>query len=219
MAAIADFAAPLLSRSASLKLNYHSLFPFTLAYHILPKRGPARKEAFMRVSVLQMILVSWLLIGCSFPVAGAELPRTLDGHFWEEMSKESPPTSKLATITSYMEGYTQGKLKGVQHALKITRAEFKDKLCPKPDAPGCTAYKSADAQAIFKVFLGPQLEADKVLSSRPYIFYLKEVDGFFQTFPLCKRLGIFDVLSDLVEVWEGKKSYKEIGDKCLESPK
>ena len=48
---------------------------------------------------------------------------------------------------------------------------------------------------------------------------VRDVDSFYQTFPLCRRRDLFSMLSDLKEVWDGEKSYKEIGDECLKGPK
>ena len=46
-------------------------------------------------------------------------------------------------------------------------------------------------------------------------FYRKEVDAFYQSFPLCKRRNIFSLLGDLINVWESRRSYKEIGNQCF----
>jgi hypothetical protein len=62
-------------------------------------------------------------------------------------------------------------------------------------------------------------EVSAIFDYKDADFYWKEVDSFYQTFPLCKRLALPAMLAELAKVWRGQRSYKEMGDACLELPK
>jgi hypothetical protein len=53
-------------------------------------------------------------------------------------------------------------------------------------------------------------------------FYLKELDGFYQTYPLCKKLKFNTVLLDIIKIWDNQVGtrqsgvYKKIGETCAE---
>ena len=57
-------------------------------------------------------------------------------------------------------------------------------------------------------------------------FYVREVDSFLETYPLCKRMELTGLLLQLVHVWDkdnphlkdkyAPASYKEIGESCLD---
>lgn len=163
----------------------------------------------------QILFILLLLLVTSFAIEtrAGEAP-ILDGHKWDDAGGAKP-----AIILGFMKGYTYGRARGALIGLESALETFKNILCPKPKEQGCDEHKIKEAvlSTVAKIE-EPFLLSDRKVP-RTMGFYAKEVDAFYQTFPLCKRLELFPLLSDLMEVWDGKKSYKEAGDKCLEAPK
>src|SRR5690242_97626 len=137
---------------------------------------------------------------------------SLDGYFWEKSNELKP-----LILAFFLGGYAQGRIQGTVDSTKFVG----DELAKYPPHELDT-----DAGRIRVTVAFALLEASRVAlrsdilkkSGRDVGFYQREIDAFYQTFPLCKRLNIFLMLSDLQSVWEEKTSYKELGAKCLESP-
>jgi len=140
---------------------------------------------------------------------------SLDGYFWDK----SGDIFKPVILASFLGGFRQGKIRGIMDTMEA----ISDVLSRYPPDKEETQEKETKALDMLFALLKVTREAlhTDVLkdSGRNIEFYRKEVDAFYQTFPLCRRRNIFLMLSDLLAVWEGKKSYKETGDQCLESPK
>jgi hypothetical protein len=149
----------------------------------------------------------------SFVSAAASSP-TFDGYSWEQLEE-----LKLVLLAGFIQGYNHGQLKGIQNVSRIGFGgigKFKDLLCANPESPECDKYKLIAQQSALELLdLGRQLAHKKGETVQNLI---KDVDSFYQTFPLCRRRNLFSTLSDLREVWDGEKSYKEIGDECLKGP-
>jgi hypothetical protein len=146
-------------------------------------------------------------------------PTKFDGHRWETLTL----LVKRAIVWGYISGYRDGRSSGLIEGADMAESEFKKNVrerCAKPETKEeCDYYieKARFAAAYVNI------KAVQGLSLRETPFYQKEIDAFYNTFPLCKRLDLHVILSGLMQVWIGGplgiKSYKEIGEECLESPK
>jgi hypothetical protein len=64
--------------------------------------------------------------------------------------------------------------------------------------------------------------SNKFVSEHDSHFYLKELDGFYQTYPLCKKRKFNTVLLDIIKIWDNQGGtrrsgvYKKIGITCAE---
>ena len=63
---------------------------------------------------------------------------------------------------------------------------------------------------------------NKFVSEHDSHFYLKELDGFYKTYPLCKKRKFNTVLLDIIKIWGNQGgtrrsgAYKTIGETCAE---
>ncbi|MCP3677598.1 MAG: hypothetical protein GY721_08450 [Deltaproteobacteria bacterium] len=61
---------------------------------------------------------------------------------------------------------------------------------------------------------------NKFVSEHNSLFYLRELDGFYQSYPLCKKRKFNTVLLDIIKIWDNQGGtrrsgvYKKIGETC-----
>ena len=143
-------------------------------------------------------------------ISSNAITQTWDGYFWEEMSK----SEKVFYITGYLPGYyagaTEGSFASTRNFLNELNASNECKLCLKK-------YK------LMFGFLGfDALKYGDMFKDHNIGYYLKEINSFYQTYPLCKGKNLDSIMGDLVKVWAKKHvidkplTYKEIGEKCLQ---
>jgi hypothetical protein len=71
-----------------------------------------------------------------------------------------------------------------------------------------------------------EVPGDTIFFSESSDYYIREIDSFLKTYPLCRRKPIYELLFQLSYVWlppeiapKPKPSYKDIGERCLELAK
>lgn len=155
------------------------------------------------------LVIFGLILTVSISLA-ADKPFESDGHFWERAGPLKP-----VIVLGFIRGYSIGKFSGALEGAGFFYKKVKERFCNEQRSTDCVLIDAWWVQAALEA--GKEAAQEKPRRSAG--FYANEIDAFYQTFPLCKRKEMFFLFSDLVDVWNGKKSYKEVGDKCLEAPK
>jgi hypothetical protein len=149
----------------------------------------------------------------------------LNGYSWEKMDDADGKISKLTLITGYLVGYESGYFYGTENG-SINLSNFiYDELIPKfivGESKQCADILISKKQDISMITLG-QMAASihhKRFNESPN-YYIRELDSFYKTYPLCKSRNLPDMLFMLSQVWDrtGKYSYKIVGEECLKNKK
>lgn len=140
---------------------------------------------------------------------GILTPKEYTGYDWELKDKRD----KKAFVNGYMMGYRYGIVSGKMEGSLFLIENFKlDELQEKQIIVKMKLLK--DAEAIDK-----QRRDDLSRLGKDPEYYLKEIESFYQTFPLCKGKSFLRILFQLTSVWDEKsiikKTYEDVGKECL----
>lgn len=171
--------------------------------------------------VFVLILLSSITLGYCYSET------KFDGYLWEEMDNKYPVElvkgTKLFFIKGYLLGIKTGRMDGYVDGFysgaKYTYDEFEKLILkqykkPLNEPEGLTSFLQK-RNAGLKVIAEAVKELDLMNESAEY--YLKELDSFLKTYPMCKREEMFALLGRLSGVWSKKSAvtYKDIGEECL----
>jgi hypothetical protein len=136
------------------------------------------------------------------------VPDQITGYHWDNGTR----THKLMVLGSFLKGYRSGVAAGATAAMSNMREGVITELQK-------TSLSDQERAKFRKVLQEIAIDSGMKALERgiwPSRDLVSEVDAFYQAFPLCKRLDLFGTFRDLLDVWQEKKSYKEVGEKCVE---
>lgn len=131
-----------------------------------------------------------------------------DGYMWEEL----PLDLRTLYLTGYLSGFSYGSVSGSVNSLtglKSSIISFESEQYFKKIEG---LYKMELAASLFRVDLMFEKNTD---------FYIKEIESFYKTYPLCKSLHFDVLLTKLADIWrnkniiKGRVTYKDVGEECL----
>lgn len=154
----------------------------------------------------------FLLATVPVPITGAE---RLTGHTW----RQAPPEIKIPLLRGFIEGYWLGRLHGYVAGMAEGWQWVEQKTCQTESWQAC--------QEILRILRDDPLERERaklllgartILKTDDVDYYSKEVDAFYDAFPLCRGDGLMRMLGLLVTSWAGtsKVSFQELCAKCGE---
>ena len=141
----------------------------------------------------------------------------IDGYAWEKL----PETLKVIIVKSYIDGYSVGKLlgaaDGATQTVEVLKVNINSDIFSDKDKEHFRFTVSFIEKNYSASIMKTYSNINKLDKSIEY--YVREMDSFLKTYPLCKRNNLFSgLLPSLTLVWEGSiKSYKEKGENCLKS--
>lgn len=167
------------------------------------------KELFWRYQLsltwketnMKKIIFIFIMILFFAPMAFAEDVRTEEKSFNGYEWKKFPEAVKAAYVSGYLQGYLSGFAKQA-FEIKHFLSKYGDKKC------------SEKIENMIK-----NMEYEGISFEQDFSYYVREVDSFYQIYPLCKRMDFEKLMALLVEVWildeQNYLTYKEIGERCL----
>lgn len=128
-----------------------------------------------------------------------------DGYTWEELSKsENGRLLQAMAVRGFCQGFEDGYY---TRCIKVHIAQS--------GATRLSAKEWADCYSGTGDFFPENPE-----------YYVREIDSFLKTYPLCRREGIWSLFLQLSQVWVAPQigmapgpSYRDIGEKCLQPDK
>lgn len=159
------------------------------------------------------------IFSCSVVCAEDEIA---NGYTWEE----APFVFKVLIMNSYIAGYKAGTMMAVPTVFseisKFTAAVGESDIMKKDNAKlakdymACNKLINDSHTALMQVIFGDLHTFDYKNEGE---YYVREVDSFLKTYPLCKRKSVMpELLLLMTNVWfnlgEVKSTYKSIGEEC-----
>ena len=150
-----------------------------------------------------------------------------DGFFWEKIG-ENPEYGEIVK-TAYINGLTAGYNNGFMfghiwgHALGeraiITVVEREVGTSKGVAEAVVKAKAEAETQELKRWSISPTQKGRFTEGTISY--YVRELDSFLKTYPLCRRYRIDVLITSLLRVWDKERTstYREIGEKCAEGVK
>lgn len=146
----------------------------------------------------KILSVTFTLILCLTliaPVCGEE--DRADGYFWEQLGERN----KGFFMLGFVAGHDTGFFNGLIHANKREDLKGED-------------LKLKAAELAYNILQYRRAEEDRTSS-----WYIREVDAFLQTYPLCKKQDLKLTLDSLTWIWfkmpnAKQLTYKEVGEGC-----
>ena len=145
----------------------------------------------------KIFLITMIIIFCSSYVIAEDL----DGYYWE---RNMDNLEKTVILSGFLSGFSFGFLEGQIEGIKRS-AETLDVKSMSEDKRLKMLVMSS---TIISSFNEPMFNEDMQ-------YYVRELDSFLSTFPLCKRILLAHLFQNLTHVWRGEKDYKTIGEECL----
>jgi hypothetical protein len=141
----------------------------------------------------------------------------LTGHTW----RKSPQNIKIVFIRAFVVGFLAGRVNGYRNGAAHTYVLAEMLVCKCEKDIACIDFRKLSSEWI-KEIETKSGETKDLESSMDY--YVKEVDSFYETFPLCRGRMLENTLSKLTPMWLGiavksEDSYNKIGSVCGEQNK
>lgn len=146
------------------------------------------------------------------------------GYDWDESDLNTKQAVVYGYLSGYRAGFFDGELQGSTNTLgKLTEFETagivdlneKNKIISKNLEPFQKVLETQSKRVI---------EKGNVFFEKSPADYTKEIEAFFQTFPLCKREDFSNLMYRFLNLWKNdafksgqdrKITYKTIGDMCI----
>lgn len=174
------------------------------------------------MKIVIVFIVSYLMLIQSSLVFGDE---GFDGYTWEELTFDNKAIVLSGFLHGFMFGEVAGKRDGRISVIKEmdkmnlgwTKTEFEEEAKKSnKEATEIKAKIQIVRLNVLEQLIRNGTKFDQLKDDVGY--YVKETDSFLKTFPLCKRRNMFELFSNLINVWlnDSSSSYKKVGDACLE---
>ena len=167
----------------------------------------------MAKTIVGILVVGFTL--CHYVAFSAE---SLTGHDWRAWSQNSKTSYMLGFLSGYMTGRWEG-ITGKEGMLEGLRF-VEEVLCKDKKESVCTRVSNVRAG---KAEFSATLTVIGFKESNSH--YAKELDAFYEAFPLCRGKPVADIVNQLVRVWASPRfreeivSYEKIGTDCGENRK
>ncbi|MGP8012855.1 MAG: hypothetical protein ACLPP9_00485 [Smithella sp.] len=171
----------------------------------------------MKRIIMIIMCVSVFSSYCNFTYAEEKA----DGYYWESLNENI----KSIFMSGYLSGYNTGNAFGVTNGASWLYDYFFGDFVDKEIAnksKNCSNIIKASGDYI-KAFPGAYFVSaiKKDNFKEPVEYYVRELDSFYKTYPLCRRNNLNETLFTISQVWvkSGKLSYKDLGESCLKTSK
>jgi hypothetical protein len=157
------------------------------------------------IKIFLSLIVALVLTVPSYTVA--EETKKIDGYMWEEL----PISFKTTYLSGYLRGFSAGSSSGTFERL-VSLKEFiiimKDEKYFK------------EIEGIFNLHLALSVSDAVMFDKNNTDYYIKELESFYKTYPLCKSSDFLGLIRKLTDVWgnkpkENSLTYKDVGEDCL----
>ena len=181
------------------------------------------------INVLRILSIGMIFLGCALTnMASADVssmrinvPKDFNGHMWQELPEAVQHIFLKAYFEGYSWGYASGEIKAFSEGQKEILEFIKNKKICVVNNLEIEMYSDL---GLYKKALHGIDNIGKIgKTTKDVDFYKKEIDAFYQTFPLCKSQNFLHMMKEFLTVWDeiwidenSRTSYKEIGNKCLE---
>jgi hypothetical protein len=158
----------------------------------------------------RLLTVAFLIL--LFSPSKAPAAESLNGHDWKELS----PNTRAVYMLGFIGGYINGRMQGImQEGISEGLRWVGEELCKGKQESVCA--KLRDVNAGKSKMSGLRFTVIGFKESIGY--YVKELDAFYETFPMCRGKRVSYILDQLVKVWASPKiedtSYEKVGTECV----
>jgi len=171
-----------------------------------------RRVSFVKVCFITAALTTLVMIDFSQTCFAQE---GLTGHTWRRSSRNDKTVLVRGFLMGYMLGYGKGNLIGFAETYAWATL-----ICKDEKGNPCISINRATVKEVMKEVQTVSKEP-KVLEVLEYSFghYVKELDSFYEAFPLCRGETLDFTLAKLAAMWLGiaedsENSYNKIGSAC-----
>ena len=161
----------------------------------------------MKAFVIMLLALQVFFASIAFSAGAA-----LNGHEWKEQGQAGKAAYMLGFLTGYMKGRGGGRYETISEMLRW----FDDEICQDRNESACLKLREIrDGKGTLS------LNIRVVGFEESNVFYVKELDAFYEAFPLCRGKAVSEILDQLSGVWATPRvseiSYGRVGTDCAKS--